>query len=177
MASNADFVQFIVDQCAGAGEISVKKMMGDYCIYCDGSLFGLICDNNLFIKPTYQGAAVLKEVDMRPPYPGAREHFFISDVDDRDYLTALIRATLPALSKSRKSKNPMLKKEKHVPASLDEVIPQGLVCSQELRAFFEQYVGEEFRFTVDFQRWLHEHAGMTYGDAVQYWYGNVRGLR
>ena len=42
MASNADFVQFIVDQCSGAGEIAVKKMMGDYCIYCDGVLFGLI---------------------------------------------------------------------------------------------------------------------------------------
>ena len=29
MACNPDFVQFIVDQCAGAGEIAVKKMMGD----------------------------------------------------------------------------------------------------------------------------------------------------
>lgn len=27
MACNADFVQFIVDQCSGAGEIAVKKMM------------------------------------------------------------------------------------------------------------------------------------------------------
>lgn len=48
MASNADFVQYIVDQCSGAGEISVKKIMGDYCIYCDGAIFGLICDNNLY---------------------------------------------------------------------------------------------------------------------------------
>ena len=42
MASNPDFVQFIIDQCSGAGEIAVKKMMGDYCAYCDGVLFGLI---------------------------------------------------------------------------------------------------------------------------------------
>lgn len=33
MACNSDFVQYIADQCAGAGEIVVKKMMGDYCIY------------------------------------------------------------------------------------------------------------------------------------------------
>ena len=45
MACNSDFVQFITDQCSGAGEIAVKKMMGDYCIYCDGVLFGLICDS------------------------------------------------------------------------------------------------------------------------------------
>ena len=28
MACNSDFVQYIADQCAGAGEIAVKKMMG-----------------------------------------------------------------------------------------------------------------------------------------------------
>ena len=44
MASNPDFVQYIADQCAGAGEITVKKMFGDYGIYCDGKIFGLICD-------------------------------------------------------------------------------------------------------------------------------------
>lgn len=27
MASNSDFVQYIIDQCSGAGEIAVKKMM------------------------------------------------------------------------------------------------------------------------------------------------------
>ena len=45
MASNTDFVQYIADQCAGAGEIMVKKMFGDYGIYCDGNIFGLICDD------------------------------------------------------------------------------------------------------------------------------------
>ena len=42
MAGSPDFVQYIIDQCSCAGEIAVKKMMGDYCIYCDGVLFGLI---------------------------------------------------------------------------------------------------------------------------------------
>ena len=42
MASNPDFVQYIADQCAGAGEITVKKMFGDYGIYCDGVIFGII---------------------------------------------------------------------------------------------------------------------------------------
>ena len=166
MASNPDFVQYIIDQCSGAGEIAVKKMMGDYCVYCDGVLFGLVCDNNLFIKPTYEGASKLKEVVMRSPYPGAKEHFYIDDVDDRDFLTAIIRATVPALPKP-KSKNPMLKKEKYVPASLDDAIPQNLVCSQELRAFFEQHLGRNFRYKVGFQRWLRENAGKTYRDAVE----------
>ena len=97
MACNEDYVEFIVDQCSSAGEIVVKKMMGDYCIYCNGVLFGLICDNNLYIKMTDAGEAVLEEVLLRPPYPGARDHFYITNVDDRDYLKDIIRATLPEL--------------------------------------------------------------------------------
>ena len=107
MACNSDFVQFIVDQCSGAGEIAVKKMMGDYCIYCDVVLFGLICDNNFYLKVTEPGRALLKEVFLRPPYEGAKDHFYISDVDDRDFMTALIKATIPALPKPKAKKNPI----------------------------------------------------------------------
>ena len=60
MACNPDFVQYIIDQCSGAGEIAVKKMMGDYCAYCDGVLFGLICDNGFYVKETEPGRALLK---------------------------------------------------------------------------------------------------------------------
>lgn len=104
MASNVDFVQFVVEQCSGAGEIIVRKMMGDYCIYCDGILFGLICDNNLYIKVTEAGKALLKEVVLRPPYNGAKDYFYISDVEDRNYLTELIKTTLPALPAPKEKK-------------------------------------------------------------------------
>ena len=81
--------------------------MGDYCAYCNGILFGLICDNNLYVKVTEPGRAVLKEVILRPPYNGARDYFYISDVDDRDYLANLIKVTLPALPKAKTKKNPI----------------------------------------------------------------------
>ncbi|MBO4264308.1 MAG: TfoX/Sxy family protein [Bacteroidales bacterium] len=107
MACNPDFVQFITDQCAGAGEIAVKKMMGDYCLYCDGILFGLLCDNNLYLKVTVPVRALLKEVVLRPPYAGARDYFYISDVEDRDYLAGLVRATISALPVPKAKKPPL----------------------------------------------------------------------
>ena len=70
-------------------------MMGDYCIYCDGILFDLICGNNFYLKVTEPGKALLKEVILRPPYDGAKDCFYITDVDDRDYLVGLIKASLP----------------------------------------------------------------------------------
>ena len=50
MASNSDFVQYIADQCAGAGEIVTKKMFGDYGIYCNGKIFGLICNDRFYLN-------------------------------------------------------------------------------------------------------------------------------
>ena len=74
MASNPDFVQYIIDQCSGAGEIAVKKMMGDYCAYCDGVLFGLICDNNFYVKVTEPGGSVSRFFikDYKRPICGSR---------------------------------------------------------------------------------------------------------
>ena len=107
MACNPDFVRYIINQCSGAGEIAVKKMIGDYCAYCCGVLFGLICDNNFYVKVTESGKAILKEVILQSPYDGAKDYFYISDVDDRDYLVSLIKANLPALPKPKAKKNPM----------------------------------------------------------------------
>ena len=104
MASRADFVQYIADQCAGAGEIIVKKMFGDYGIYCDGKIFGLICDDCFFLKPTEAGKALLRSVELRPPYDGAKDYFLVTDVDDHDYLTTLVRETCKALPEPKPKK-------------------------------------------------------------------------
>ena len=59
MASQLDYVQYVADQAAGAGVITFRKMFGDYGIYCDGKIFGLICDDRFFVKPTQAGATLL----------------------------------------------------------------------------------------------------------------------
>jgi TfoX/Sxy family transcriptional regulator of competence genes len=104
MASNADLVQYIVDQCSDAGNIEAKKMFGDYGIYCNDKIFGLICDNSLFIKPTEEGRAMLRKEECLPPYEGAKDYFYIEDIDDRDYLSTLVRETCKALPEPKKRK-------------------------------------------------------------------------
>ena len=104
MASNPDFVQYIVDQCGGAGKIEARKMFGDYGVYCDGKIFGLVSDNGFYVKPTDAGRAMLKIEDMRPPYEGAKPYFYIEDVDDHDYLSALVKVTCAALPEPKHKK-------------------------------------------------------------------------
>jgi len=109
MASDLDFVEYVVDQMEGAGPVSYKKMFGEYAIYSQGKVVALICDNQLFVKPTEAGRAFIGDVVEAPPYPGARPSFLIGDrMEDGDWLGRLIRLTeeeLP-LPKPKKRKKP-----------------------------------------------------------------------
>ena len=109
MASDQDFVDFIVDQLEGAGTITSRKMFGEYCIYCDGKVTALVCDNQLFVKPTEAGRAFIGDVVEAPPYPGAKLSFLIEDrFEDRDWISELVKLTSAELPepKPKKKKKP-----------------------------------------------------------------------
>ena len=40
----------------------------------------------------------------RPPYDGAKDYYFIADVDDRDYLSVLVRETCKELPEPKPKK-------------------------------------------------------------------------
>ena len=105
MASDQKFVDFITDQIKRAGEITAKKMFGEYGIYSDGILFGLICDNKLFIKPAKSGREFIGEVVESPPYPGAKPSFLIEDkIEDSEWLSKLVRISIKELPEPKKKK-------------------------------------------------------------------------
>jgi TfoX/Sxy family transcriptional regulator of competence genes len=98
MASDKTFVEFIVDQIENAGQITYKKMFGEYTVYCDGKVVALVCDNQLFVKPTFAGRAYIGDVIEAPPYVGAKTSFLIDDrVEDREWICNLIRITYKEL--------------------------------------------------------------------------------
>ena len=98
MASDKSFVEFIVDQIENAGQITYKKMFGEYAVYCNGKVVALVCDNQLFVKPTIAGRAYIGNVIEAPPYEGAKTSFLIDDrVEDREWISNLIRITYKEL--------------------------------------------------------------------------------
>jgi TfoX/Sxy family transcriptional regulator of competence genes len=108
MASDEQFVTFIVDQIRDAGAISYRKMFGEYAIYRDGKVVALVCDNQLFVKRTDAGRAFIGDVVEAPPYPGAKPSFLIEDMlDDKEWMIQLIRLTANELPtpKPKKKKN------------------------------------------------------------------------
>ena len=105
MASDQNFLDFVLEQIKDAGEITAKKMFGEYGIYSDGKLFGLICDNKLFIKPTNSGREFIGNVIEASPYEGAKPSFLINDkIEDRVWLSELIRISVKELPSPKRKK-------------------------------------------------------------------------
>lgn len=107
MSSKLEFVEYIAGQLREAGDITYRKMFGEYGMYCDGKIFALICDDQLFIKITEAGKQFAPELETAPPYEGAKPYFLAADVDDREFLTEFVRRTceeLPA-RKPKKARN------------------------------------------------------------------------
>jgi len=111
MATDASFVEYIVDQIDYAGTITYKKMFGEYGIWADGKILGLVCDNKLFIKPTEGGRAFIKNPVEAPPYEGAKNSFLIEDkLDDRDWLSELVTISAKELPEPKPKKKKSKKK-------------------------------------------------------------------
>ena len=107
MATDREFIDYILEQVESLENITAKKMFGEYAVFANKKIFGLVCDNKLFIKPTESGRAYIKDLVEAPPYPGAKNSFLKEDkIEDREWLCELIRISLPELPepKPRKKK-------------------------------------------------------------------------
>lgn len=101
MASDQSFVDHVCDQARGVAALTWKKMFGEYALYVEDKLVALICDNQLFVKPTVAGRALVR-VDEASPYPGAKPHLRVTaEVDEPDALRRLLLATAAELPKPR----------------------------------------------------------------------------
>ena len=112
MASDAEFVAYVVGQIRNVPKLSHRKMFGDYAVYVGDKVVALISDNQFFVKPTAAGRALIGEVVGEPvetpPYDGAKNYFLMDEhLDDADFISQLIRVTEkdvpPPKPKKRKS--------------------------------------------------------------------------
>lgn len=112
MATSLDTVHYLVDQAGLGRRLSFKKMFGEYALYIDDKVVALICDDQLFLKPTAAGREYLGTVVEAPPYPSAKGYFLlVSEPDDPERLREALLVTAAALPVP-KPKQPSPKKAK-----------------------------------------------------------------
>ncbi len=103
MATSEDFIAYVLAQLNELDDLRCRKMFGEYAVYYKSKLFGLVCDNQLFIKPTNAGAAFIGNVQEAPPYPGAKNSFLITDqLENKQWLQKLVTISWEELPQPKK---------------------------------------------------------------------------
>ena len=87
MSSSIDYLEYVLDLLSDIENITYKKMMGEYILYCDGIIFGGIYDNRFLIKRTKSLEDMGFEEEI--PYPSAKPMYLV-DIENREEINELI---------------------------------------------------------------------------------------
>ena len=104
MASNKDYLDFILEQLSGLGNVTYRAMMGEYILYWRGKIIGGIYDDRFLVKPTKSALAMMPDAGREIPYEGAKEMLLVNNVDSREFLAELITAIYVELPVPKKKK-------------------------------------------------------------------------
>lgn len=104
MASTQEYLDFIIDQFAPAGEVTSRAMMGEYLLYYKGKLFGGIYDDRLLVKPVEAARALMPFAELQVPYEGAKEMLLVDDLENPGFLCELLEAIYPELPEPKPKK-------------------------------------------------------------------------
>lgn len=88
MASNKDYLEYVLELLRETRDITYKRMMGEFLLYKDNILFGGVFDNRFLIKKTKSiESSGLKE---QIPYPSAKPMLLV-DSEDPDEIKELVQ--------------------------------------------------------------------------------------
>lgn len=102
MASNKEYLAFVLDQLSEVEGITHRMMMGEYIIYHRGKIAAYLCDDRLLVKPVPSAIKMMPDVRFEPPYDGAKDMLLVDNVDDREFLKTLFEAMYPELPEPKK---------------------------------------------------------------------------
>jgi DNA transformation protein len=105
MVASDSFAEFLREQLAPLGHITMRRMFGKTGVFCDGVMLGMVRDNILYFRVDDDNRAIFKEAESFPPlnyekkggtidlsFWRAPEHLF----DEPDELVTWARAALAA---------------------------------------------------------------------------------
>lgn len=104
MASNKEYLNFVLEQLSKLEDITYKAMMGEYILYYRGKIIGGIYDDRLLVKPVNSAVSLMPTATYELPYEGAKEMLPVDDVDSKEFLSKLFDAMYNELPTPKKKK-------------------------------------------------------------------------
>ena len=67
MVASDSFAEFLREQLAPLGRITVRRMFGKAGVFCDGVMFGMVTDNMLYLRVDDDNREAFEEARSSPP--------------------------------------------------------------------------------------------------------------
>src|SRR3954470_8338311 len=67
MVASDSFAEFLREQLAPLGRVTMRRMFGKTGVFCDGLMFGVVADNVLYFRVDDHNRAAFKEAEPFPP--------------------------------------------------------------------------------------------------------------
>lgn len=99
MSTSPATLEFLKDALALVPEVAFRGMMGEYCVYSSGRIFGLVCNDTLFLKTTDRTKRLFRDQTTRA-YPGSKNTCQANAewLEDKEKMAEIVRYTLESLS-------------------------------------------------------------------------------
>jgi DNA transformation protein and related proteins len=67
MVASDSFAEFLREQLAPLGRVTMRRMFGKTGVFCNGLMFGMVTNDTLYFRVDDHNRAVLKEAESVPP--------------------------------------------------------------------------------------------------------------
>src|SRR5437763_14836542 len=67
MVASDGFAEFLQEQLAPLGRITLRRMFGKSGVFCDGVMLGMVTENTLYFRVDDQNRVTFKEAESAPP--------------------------------------------------------------------------------------------------------------
>lgn len=67
MVASESFAEFLREQLAPLGRVTMRRMFGKTGVFCDGLMLGMVRDNTLYLRVDDGNRATFKEAEAFPP--------------------------------------------------------------------------------------------------------------
>ena len=104
MASNKEYLEYILGQLYELEEITYRTMMGEFILYYRGKIVGGIYDDRLLVKPVKSAVRYMPTAPYELPYDGAKRMLLVEEVDNKKFLTGLFDAMYAELPASKQKR-------------------------------------------------------------------------
>ena len=79
MSTQKETVEFILDKLGNFKAFSVRAMFGEYALYADGKVVGLICNDQLYVKILPASLELENICDKDEAYLGSKKFYVVEE--------------------------------------------------------------------------------------------------